>query len=57
VLDDIGKVAGMEGVTVVHGRGLRHQRVKVTHVIPGRAQREPQMCNCTSGISRFRVWR
>jgi len=24
VLDDIGEVAGMEGVTVVHARALRH---------------------------------
>jgi hypothetical protein len=30
VLDDIGEAAGMEGVTVVHRRGLRHRAVKVT---------------------------
>jgi hypothetical protein len=30
VLDDIGKAAGMEGVTVVHGHELRHRAPKVT---------------------------
>src|SRR5690348_12270710 len=50
VLDDIGKAAGMKGVTVVHARGLRHRAMKAT-VIPGWcAGTKSQMRNCASGI-------
>ncbi|MFK4584244.1 hypothetical protein ABIF83_007721 [Bradyrhizobium ottawaense] len=33
VLDDIGEVAGVEGVTIIHGGELRHRAMKVTAVI------------------------
>ncbi|MCZ4238177.1 hypothetical protein O4H25_15160, partial [Staphylococcus equorum] len=41
VLDDVGKAAGMEGVTVVHARGLRHRTMKVT-VIPLAPSADPE---------------
>ena len=38
------------------GRSARDFWHQALAVDSGRAKREPRMCSCTSGISRFRVW-